>query len=288
MTQSESEAFPTWFDVGDAAHVGDRINQQDFIAHAWLAPAEELPKGAPREGRLLIVVADGMGGHVGGDVASRECVTAFMQSVSRRQSEPAMEILLEGLKSANRRLNQCLAGKPELEGMGTTLVGVILEQQAKSKIACWHISVGDSLLLRCRAGKRELERLNAEHSAVAALARDVKGGVLTRSQAEKDPRRNQGHVLTSAVMGSAELDFEVDAPDTPTFLKPGDVIVVASDGLETLGDGDIEQCIREHTDKGAGNLATELVNAVLAESRPQQDNVSVVVAQVTRQKGLFG
>ena len=120
------------------------------------------------DGSLLAVVADGMGGHAGGAVASKLAVDAFVHAVEQGGG------LADGLQDANAAVGEGAAGKPELAGMGATLVAA----QVRGDEVRW-ISVGDSPFFLVSAGK--LERLNADHSMAPQIdalvdARHADGG----------------------------------------------------------------------------------------------------------------
>src|SRR5215475_2593844 len=162
-----------WQGEGDQ-HQGARPYQEDSWALRPLA-----------DGSLLAVVADGMGGHAGGAVASKVAVEAFIHAVEQGGG------LSDGLQDANAAVGKRAAANPELAGMGATLVAA----QVRGDEVRW-ISVGDSPLFLMSAGK--LERLNADHSMVPQIEEMVKRGLLTEEEAAVHPAR---HTLREAVMG---------------------------------------------------------------------------------------
>src|SRR4249920_174131 len=155
-------------------HQGARPYQEDSWALKMLG-----------DGSLLAVVADGMGGHAGGAVASKLAVEAFVHAVEQGGG------LADGLQDANAAVGKEAARNPSLAGMGATLVAA----QVRGDEVRW-ISVGDSPFFLVSAGR--IERLNADHSMAPQIDALVKRGVLTADEAEHHPGR---HTLREAVMG---------------------------------------------------------------------------------------
>jgi serine/threonine protein phosphatase PrpC len=153
---------------------GARERQEDAVTYRSFDDGES----------LLLVLADGMGGHQGGEIASRTSVDAFVSAFFTEWSHVKTSFRLFGsLNRANKDLEVIGKKNAELEGMGSTLLAAVLSRDGIS----W-ISVGDSLLLRVRAGK--VKRLNEDHSMVPLLEEAVKKGKLTSEEAatHKDPR----------------------------------------------------------------------------------------------------
>ena len=237
---------------------GQREEQQDF--YGWLF--ENQGEGAGEE--LLLILADGMGGHAGGAVASRTAVEAF--GAAFRSSEPAIsERLDDSLERANLAIAKATREDPSIYDMGTTLVGAHV---AAGRRLRW-ISVGDSPMWRLANGR--LVRLNRDHSMKPVLAQLVEMGRLTAEKAATD-RRN--HRLRSVVMGMniPHIDLQDDAVE----LAPNDVLIVASDGLETLDGTSIAQVL-ESNRGSATAMVKALLTAVRKEEKPQQDNATVMV-----------
>ncbi len=238
--------------------LGERREQQD--AFAVYDEAAEL---GPEKPHLLLLLADGMGGHVGGAVAGSMAVQAFMDHY--RQAGGSVGDRLRGsLEEANGALAAAVRKSPELSSMGCTLVGVTITDAGIE----W-VSVGDSPLWLL--GKERMRRLNADHSLAPALAAMVEAGKMTAEEAAADRRR---HILQSAVMGDA-LRI-VDQSSRPVLLRgTHDKLILASDGLETLSDGEIASiAIEENSPRACVNL---LLDAVQKKAKRGQDNTSVVV-----------
>ncbi|WP_088343249.1 MULTISPECIES: protein phosphatase 2C domain-containing protein [Rhodomicrobium] len=250
---------------------GQRDYQEDYCEFvAAQAEAAEPPgHGRPqRTGRLLAVLADGMGGHVGGAVASTTAVTAFKERYCGIAGQTIAARLELSLHAGNDAVAARRKEDPGLDGMGCTLIGAHFENAALH----W-VSVGDSLILLLRNGR--LVPLNADHSMGPELDRMAQLREITPEQARSDPMR---HALRSAVTG-ARLGL-VDLRAEPYELKPGDWIIIASDGLETLSRAAIQDVIERARVRGAQAVANELVDAVNAAGRPRQDNATVMAVQV--------
>jgi serine/threonine protein phosphatase PrpC len=196
---------------------GDRPAQEDCYG---VAPPGELGG----RGDLLVVVADGMGGHAAGEVASSLAVETFARSFLETGGGDMFR-LRHALDAANRRIAEESGNRGgELEGMGTTLVAALV----RGLTLRW-ISVGDSPLYLVRgvvAG-----RLNRLHSAAEQLAGDVCGGAISAEEGQRILARVGRGLLTSALVG--EEIGEVDR-SAPLALRPGDILVAATDGLNTL------------------------------------------------------
>ena len=218
-------------------HQGARPYQEDSWA---LRPL--------KDGSLLAVVADGMGGHVGGAVASRLVADAVVKSVEQGHG------LADGLQAANGAVHDGATKKAELAGMGSTLVAAIV---AGDEVR-W-ISVGDSPFYMVSAGR--LERLNADHSMAPQIDALVARGVITAEEGAGHPGR---HTLREAVMGQA-----LSLIDEGTRRLPADArLLLCSDGVHSLGDIDIAS--------QSAKPVQALISAVLAVGSPHQDNITVI------------
>ena len=212
---------------------------------------------------VLMVLADGMGGEAGGSIASRCVVEAFMHRV--RETEVDTETWLDAcLDAANWEVRARADADPGLEGMGSTVVAAVYDGQSVS----W-LSVGDSPMWLVTGGR--LVRLNADHSMAPVLDRMAEVGEITREEALSDGTR---HMLRSAVTGS-ELDL-IDCGHRPCCLGEGDYLLLASDGIETLSQEEIELCL-ESAHGGVKATADALLSAVKAAARPHQDNVTFLL-----------
>jgi len=206
------------------------------------------------DGTLLAVVADGMGGHAGGAVASRLAVEAFVHSVEQGGA------LADGLADANAAIGKGAAGKPDLSGMGATLVAA----QLRGDEVRW-ISVGDSPFYLVEAGR--LERLNADHSMAPQIDALVARGMLTAEEAEHHPGR---HTLREAVMGEPLTLIDKGS----RRLGPDARLLLCSDGVQSLKP---EQILAQ-----AALPVDRIVSAVLGAAKEHQDNITVVKLERAR------
>lgn len=245
--------------------LGERDNQEDAIS-------VQGPERSCADGDLLLVLADGMGGHAGGEVASRLAVTSFVEHFRSVSTNPRPRGRFgEALQVANAKLAERIASEPELRGMGCTLLGVLIAQGR----LVW-VSVGDSLLFLMRNGR--LSRLNADHSLFGELQELVERGEMTRAEAEAHPRRN---ALRSALTGGEVSLTDLNAIE----IDPGDVVILASDGIETLEQDEIERIVQSLRAAGPEAVKQALLDAVSARRRPRQDNTSIVVMMADRAPG---
>lgn len=243
-------------------HRGRRSVQQDSSFFGWMA---SVPTG--RKCGLLAVVADGMGGHAAGEIASSIVVKAFTSSFEAwHDGEPAP--FERSMTESTRALSARVLADPKAEGMGSTVVAAYFDQSGLS----W-ISVGDSSLLRFRGGR--LERLNANHSYGAHLDSLARDGRISHAEAEQNPRR---HALMSALNGETPGLCDLQAEPIP--LAADDWIILASDGLDTLPAQDVEKIAAAHANGRPIELASALIDAVHARNTPDQDNVSIIAIKV--------
>ena len=212
----------------------------------------------------MVVVADGMGGHVGGATASSLLCKTFVESY-QRASGPIADRLRDCLADANAALADAIAENPHLMGMGSTLVAAVISQRGIE----W-ISVGDSPMWLFREGR--LRRLNADHSMASVFEDLVAAGRMTAEEAATDPKR---HALRSAVMGD-EIRL-IDVSSQPVAIKKGDRLLLASDGLMTLDDEEIARILQHTRNATLEDSARALIEAVAAVEHPHQDNATVLL-----------
>jgi len=224
-------------------HQGARPYQEDSWALRTLG-----------DGSLLAVVADGMGGHAGGAIASKLAVEAFVHALEQGGG------LADGLQAANEAVGKGAAGQPDLAGMGATLVAA----QVRGDEVRW-ISVGDSPFFVVSAGR--LERLNADHSMAPQIDEMLKRGLLTEEEAVHHPAR---HTLREAVMGEPLTLIDKGRRRLGADAK----LLLCSDGVQTLSAKDIEA--------GAVKPVRGLIDAVLAAADEHQDNITVVKLERAR------
>ena len=237
---------------------GARDYQEDAFLITHLTDANGEPSA-------LIVVADGMGGHAAGNVASNMAVQAFNKSMATAYpTDEVSEILNQGILQANSSITETVKETPALSGMGCTMVSALIEGKN-----LWWISVGDSHLYLLR--NRKLTKLNADHSYGGFLDRQEAAG--TPVDAEPGLSRN---MLMSAITGGDIA--EVDCPPSPFTLQHDDKLVICSDGLDTLSEGKIIQ----YTDWSdtPKECAEALMDAIEDAAMPRQDNTTAVVIKI--------
>lgn len=248
-----------------AATRGARDYQEDTAAY-WPGGAGPFAPQLSQGSGSFAVLADGMGGHAGGAVASRTVCENFL-SAAVQSDGAAPSRLLAALNAANEAIATKVLDNPLLSGMGSTLVGAVFSDSGVE----W-VSVGDSPLYLFRRG--EVAVLNEDHSLAPELDRLVAAGRLTEAEARRDPRR---HMLRSAVTGE-DIDL-VDISRRPLALEGGDYVILASDGVETLEPDEIARIVQGYAADGAAAVATALIRAVEAVREPHQDNATVLVVR---------
>ena len=209
----------------------------------------------------LFAVADGMGGHAGGEVAARMAVDAFSASFNRR---PTGAGLAEAVSEANTAVWEHSLENPELRGMGTTLTAVGLVNEANRDVLAL-VNVGDSRSYRFHDG--ELTQLTTDHSLAEEM---VRSGELTSREAAVHPHR---HILTRALGVSSEVAVDL------WRIQPlrGDRFLLCSDGLTNeLQTSQITEVLSSVDDPQ--QAATLLVQA--ARTHGGSDNITAVVIDV--------
>jgi protein phosphatase len=224
----------------------------------------------------LYVVADGMGGHAAGEVASRVAVDAINEFVTLTSGNEEITwpfglddtISYEGnrlktaIRHANRRVLEATRESAEYEGMATTVAAVLVDGDTA------HLAhVGDSRIYLWREG--EISQLTKDHSWVNE---QIQSGVVSAEQARSHPLRN---VVTRALGGRSDLLVDVQS----RRMNAGDVLLLCTDGLTTMiGDEDIARILGE-TPFDVARAATALVDE--ANERGGEDNITVSIAHIT-------
>ena len=210
-------------------------------------------------GPRLLALADGMGGHAAGEVASKVVIAAFAPLDDDEPGNDLLDQLHEATLAGNAAISELVREDPEREGMGTTLTAVLF---AGNKIGLVH--VGDSRAYLMRDGV--LSQITRDDTFVQML---VDKGTLTAEEARGHPRRS---VITQAVQGDSYRAATALLP-----VEPGDRVLLCRDGLsDYVEDAVIGRTLREVVDLEA--CAKELVSLALAAGT--YDNVTVVVADV--------
>ncbi len=232
---------------GSATHVG-RVRQIN----------QDLPLERPN----LYAVADGMGGHVGGEVAARVAVETLEQSFGREQTADG---LVQAFDEANLAVWQESQVNTELRGMGTTLTAAALVADADGHDVLALANVGDSRAYVFSEG--QISQVTADHS----LAEErVRHGEITEQEAAVHPQR---HILTRALGVSPEVETDM----WELQLRTGDRLLLCSDGLSNEIDmEDMAAVLADEPDPG--EAARRLVDA--ANRHGGADNITVVVVDV--------
>lgn len=245
-------------EVAAASDVGcQRENNED--SYLYWEPADD--GEFSHKGRLA-VVADGMGGHEGGQEASRIAAQTIQESYAADPGPDPQSALAAGFRRAHERVIQYATQHLQLRGMGTTATAVAL---TGNQLHFAHI--GDSRLYRVHGA--QIARLTRDHSYVGRL---FENGVISAEEAEVHPQR---HILTAALGTGPEIP--PDTPEHPITLDRGDSLILCTDGLWGLvADSDIRQLVAENS---VGDACHELIQQ--ARQRGGPDNITVIVLRLT-------
>jgi len=212
----------------------------------------------------LIAVADGMGGHAGGEVASRIAIKTLASLTSvlsnpEIDSDSIEDLLQNSLHTIDNEIGEHAREAIEVRGMGTTLTSLLLYG---AKIALLH--VGDSRAYRLRGN--DLEQLSCDHTVMQEL---LDQGAITPADIRDHPQRS---VLTQALMGDGNVTPVLQIYD----VKEGDRFILCSDGLSSvLSDKEMKALLKK---KSADESITALIDATYINGAP--DNVSIIIADV--------
>lgn len=226
-----------------ASHVGKvrQINEDSYL---------------DREDLHLWVIADGMGGHHAGDVASQAIVQCLDEITPRKRLSTYIDEIEDRLISVNQKLRQLAAEHDDNRTIGSTVVSMIALNDYFALL--W---AGDSRAYRARNGS--FAQLTRDHSQVEEL---VERGIILREEAESHPASN---VITRAVGATDQLYVDVDIDKA----EAGDVFLLCSDGLyKHVNDEEIAQLLRE---KDTSEACRSLIDLTL--QRGATDNVTIVV-----------
>ncbi|HEY5701426.1 MAG TPA: SUMF1/EgtB/PvdO family nonheme iron enzyme [Gammaproteobacteria bacterium] len=245
---------------------GDQIDgARDYQEDAFLTTYLDDDSGGDSKSSALVVMADGMGGHAAGNIASNLVVSTFNKNFTGNfGKEDPPNVLREALDKANGALTESIKETPALDGMGCTMVTAVFN---KGKV--YWLSVGDSHMYLIRDG--ELIKKNEDHSY---------GGYLDRMKAqgmdiEPEPGLSR-NMLMSAMTG--EDIAEIDCPNKGFQLLAGDRLIICSDGLDSLSAGTILQM--SAWSQNSKECVAQLLKAVEDANKPRQDNTTVIVVDV--------
>ena len=209
----------------------------------------------------LALVADGMGGHAAGEVASELAISIYQQHVA---TDLSLTGLAEGLAHANQSILDDARAHPERQGMGTTLTGVALIPYGGGHAVAW-ANIGDSRLYLVRGG--HIQQVTDDHSVAEEWVRQ---GRITKAEAAVHPRRHQ----LTRVLG---MDIFTDGDTGLLPAVAGDRLVLCSDGLSNeVSDADIARIVSGESDLDV--VCDQLIQQAL--NAGGRDNISVVVLEI--------
>ncbi|MCX6345163.1 MAG: protein phosphatase 2C domain-containing protein [Armatimonadetes bacterium] len=264
MDSQDAARLP--LEVAIQTHLGNvrEVNEDNALADWW-------PDGSA----LLAVVADGMGGHSGGEVASKIAVEVLGELLSQplpSDRKEIYEVLLERFYAADAAIREKSASDLSLLGMGTTLVAAIVTQ---SELI--HLYAGDCRLYHF--GQRDEVYVTADHTVMRVL---LETGHITQDQVAQHPMRS---VVTSCLGGGADSQLSVDpkwddeTAGGPAFrsLSAGDVLLLSSDGFHSQVDEGVPAQIAKEFRDDPQTLVDKAVQAALDAGG--NDNVTAIVVK---------
>jgi serine/threonine protein phosphatase PrpC len=258
------------YDVASALCQGGRDYQEDAIA-------TDFPFGADSG---VVVLADGMGGHPAGDIASKIVVTEFFselkfQSANFHEFEKDIpSMMTSAAAGANAIAREHVQENPRSRGMGATLVSLVMVEDRM-----FWMSVGDSPLYLMHRGK--LRQLNEDNSMAPQIDIMVQSDLLDAEVANNHPNRN---CLTSVVLGDRIAKSE--CPAEPFGIEIGDIVVVSSDGLQYLDEAVIQKILHKYRRRKSAEIAGYLLEAIERLANVDQDNVSFAVIKLNHTKPM--
>ncbi len=227
-----------------------RKMNQDYVYTSEM-PVGPLPN--------LFLVADGMGGHKAGDYASKCAIETIVETVESSLDTETVSVLEKAIRRANDVVRQKAESDEAMNGMGTTVVAATLDGDTLCVA-----NVGDSRLYI--VGNREIRQITRDHSLVEEM---VRMGGLKREQAKNHPEKN---IITRAIGAEDEVDIDFFS----VVLKPGDIVLMCTDGLTNMiEDEEIRMIL--HGQRDLVEKAESLVNA--ANNNGGKDNIAVVLIE---------
>lgn len=239
----------------DVGH--ERETNEDHYSY-WEAARDE---DFERLGRVAIV-ADGMGGHEGGQEASRIAVEVVPRAYAESSAQNPQSRLIDGFREAHKRVQSYALEHPELRGMGTTYTAACVVNDQ-----LYFAHVGDSRLYLVRG--QGITRLTRDHTYVGRL---LDTGVISSEEAKSHPQK---HILTAAV--GAGTDIDPDCPAEPITLQASDVLVLCTDGLwGMIRDAELLKIVSTKSPEEASELLVDR-----AKERGGPDNITVQILRVS-------
>jgi len=244
-------------EVASLSDVGcQRENNEDSYLYWEPASDDEFQ----RKGRLA-VIADGMGGHEGGQEASRMAVQTVREVYDQTLGGDPQAALVEAFAAAHSRIQEYAEQHPAFQGMGTTCTALVVRGRQ-----LYFAHIGDSRLYLIRSAR--ILRLTRDHSYVGRL---VESGIVRAEDAEKHPQR---HILTAALGAGREV--VVDGAEQGVALLDGDDLLLCTDGLwGVVTEEELERTV-------SGNAPAECCAALvqLARQRGGPDNITLQVLRI--------
>lgn len=237
------------FSITDTGRV--RTNNQDSVF------CEENAVGSFPN---LFLVADGMGGHKAGDMASKLCIEQVVRQIQSTDKKTPVGVFEEAVETANRVIYEQASTNLDLSGMGTTLVATTIDEGT-----AYIVNVGDSRLYLLR---NTLQQITVDHSLVEEM---VQSGEIGKEEMRTHPNKN---IITRAL--GTDLDVQPDCFEIE--VQQGDVLLLCSDGLSNmLEDERIEEIILSHRGsmEEAGRSLVEQANEAGGK-----DNITVVLIEL--------
>ena len=231
-----------------------RPGNEDYF---WTPELAQVPPAVRQQRGELVIVADGMGGHAAGEVASRMTAERVMQGYYSSSQPDPKSALVEAIQQANAEIYHAQQRNAAQEGMGSTVVAAVF---LPGRVVM--ASVGDSRIYRLRGGR--IEQLTTDHTWVNEKLHSKE---ITPAEATTHPYRS---VITRAM--GADVSVKVDPPREET-LQPGDVYLLCSDGLSNMVPEDEMRQIL--SSEGPQPAITKLIN--LANTRGGPDNITAAV-----------
>ena len=244
-------------ELANATDVGcERTVNEDY--YVFVEPQDDAEFA--RRGRLILV-ADGVGGHKGGRIASRLAAHTIRDIFLSSPARSPRDVLIAGFLQAQRTIQEQAATSPDLDGMGTTCTSAILKDGQ-----CTVGHIGDSRLYLIREGRAR--QISRDHTVVNDLLRD---GAITPEQALTHEKL---HVLSTALGVGQPLG--ADFPDEPLALQPEDILLFCSDGLHGLVNDD--ELASVTVDQPLAQACSELI--AWAKVRGGPDNITIQLVRI--------
>ena len=267
-----SETMPIHDGYDVQAFNNDRVSAASCSITGRVRPANEDNYGYLKDSVNgdLFVVCDGMGGHVGGAVASKMAVDAIIGYLSSQKFDDIVGAMRDALQMANQIIIDKTKSEPSLKGMGTTAC-ILVVQDGLVRIA----HIGDSRIYLYASDTGVLHRITKDHSYVQRLI-DV--GELNDWEAETHPNKN---IILKALGVKPTLTFHAgDVPEEPVIPMEGDVFMLCSDGLSgMLNDDHIEVILRGRD--GVDGKIRQLLSEANAEGKGL-DNITVQLIKINQ------